>query len=193
MNLTHVLFSPNGRIGQQEYWIGLLIIVGGNLLLTWLPLIGTIIWLGLIYVGICVYGKRLHDAGKTAWIHGLVWLVQFILFGVTLAITGGAIITAILSSSNGGEPNVAALMGAGGGLLLIGGLGFLIWIVYSIWVGVMTGDVGANRFGPPPGTVTAPVAEPAAPAETASPETPAVETPPAPETDGPVNPPEDKA
>jgi uncharacterized membrane protein YhaH (DUF805 family) len=190
MNLTHVLFNPNGRIGQQEYWIGLLIIIGGNLLLTWLPLIGTLIWFALIYVGVCVYGKRLHDAGKTAWIHGLVWLVQFVLFGVTLAVTGGAIITAVMASNNGGEPNIAALMGAGGGLLLLGGLGFLIWIVYSIWVGIAAGDPGTNRFGPPPGSVEAPTAaESAAPAAPAAPA--AADTPPP--SEPPAEPPQDKA
>ena len=42
------------------------------------------------------------------------------------------------------------------------GLSFLVWIVYTIWVGVMKGDAGANRFGAAPGTETAaaPASEP---------------------------------
>ncbi|WP_421786290.1 DUF805 domain-containing protein [Hyphobacterium sp.] len=195
MNLTHVLFSPNGRIGQQEYWIGILIIVGANLLLTWLPFIGTIIWLGLIYVGICVYGKRLHDAGKTAWIHGLVWLMQFGLGIIGFILAGGAILAAISAGGSSGEPNIAAILGASGSLILVAGLGFLIWIVYTIWVGISAGDPGANRFGPPPGVVESPTA-----AETVTPAAPAAPSPapkPAPEpepgnADGPENPPSDK-
>lgn len=195
MNLTHVLFSPNGRIGQQEYWIGILIIVGANLLLTWLPFIGTIIWLGLIYVGICVYGKRLHDAGKTAWIHGLVWLMQFGLGIIGFILAGGAILAAISAGGSSGEPNIAAILGASGSLILVAGLGFLIWIVYTIWVGISAGDPGANRFGPPPGVVKSPTA-----AETVTPAAPAAPSPapkPAPEpepgnADGPENPPSDK-
>ena len=199
MNLTHVLFSPNGRISPQEYWIGLLIIIGSNLFLTWLPVLGAIIWLGLIYVGFCVYGKRLHDAGKSAWIHALVWLIQFVLGAIVVAISGGALISAIMASNEGAQPDVAAILGASGGVVLFGGLGFLLWIVYTIWVGITAGEPGTNRFGPPPGTVTAPTADAAA-TPAAAPATAAQPAPPAAEpaadpgvTDGPPDPPEDKA
>lgn len=164
MNLTHVLFSPNGRIGQQEYWIGVLIIVAANVFLTWLPFIGTIIWLGLIYIGLCVYGKRLHDAGKSAWIHGLVWLVQIALTIIGFVIAGGAILAAV-TSGGGDEAALMAAIGASGGLLMVLGLGFLIWIVYTIWVGISAADPGDNRFGPANGNVAEVfAAEPAAPA-----------------------------
>ncbi|WP_421792018.1 DUF805 domain-containing protein [Hyphobacterium sp.] len=172
MNLTHVLFSPNGRIGQQEFWIGVLIIVGGNLFLTWLPFIGMIIWLALLYIGVCVFGKRLHDAGRSAWLHGAVWLVQIALTIVGFMIAGGAVLAAV-TSGGGDEAAIMAAIGASGGLFLVFGLGLLIWIVYTIWVGVAASDPNDNRFGPAAGNVAHVFSpDPAAPAAPAAPETP---------------------
>ncbi|GJL96380.1 MAG: DUF805 domain-containing protein [Hyphobacterium sp.] len=169
MNLGHVLFSPNGRIGQQEYWIGILILVGSNVFLTWIPLLGILIWAALIYMGICIYGKRLHDIGKSAWIHGLVWAIQLAIGMVGFAMAGGAIMAA-LASGSGEQAGLAAVMGASGSLFLIGGLGFLIWIVYTIWLGVAAAEAGENRFGPVAGSQAepAPVAAPVPTVEPAS-------------------------
>jgi len=162
MDIGKVLFSPNGRIGQQDYWIGILILIGANLFLTWIPILGTLLWFVLIYVGICVYGKRLHDLGKSAWLHAAVWGVQFALGIVGFMMAGGAIMAAI---ANGGseEAGLVAALAASGGLLMVFGIGFIIWIVYTIWLGVSQGESGANRFGPAPGQpqdMPAPVAAP---------------------------------
>lgn len=108
MNLGHVLFSPNGRIGQQEYWIGILILVGSNVFLTWIPLLGLLVWLALIYMGICIYGKRLHDIGKSAWIHAGVWALQLVIGMIGFAMAGGAIMAA-LASGAGDQAGLAAV------------------------------------------------------------------------------------
>jgi uncharacterized membrane protein YhaH (DUF805 family) len=176
MNLSHVLFSPNGRIGQQEYWIGILILIAANIVAGFIPFLGILISLFLIYVGVCIYGKRLHDAGKTAWIHGLVWLIQIGLGIIGFVLAGGAIMAVLANSGGSDQVNAAAIIGASGSLFLVGGLGFLIWIVYTIWVGISAGDPGENRFGPAPVAASA-AAAPVQPA-------PAPESPPAQPTGG---------
>lgn len=169
MNIGNVLFSPNGRIGQQDYWVGILIIIVGNIVGGMIPFLGLIITLGLIYVGVCVYGKRLHDIGKTAWIHGIVWLVQFGLGIVAFMMASGAVMAA-LSAGGTDEAGLAAALAASGSLILLGGLGLLIWIVYTIWLGVSAGEAGANRFGPPPGSAEPAPAAPAQPSQPAPPQ-----------------------
>lgn len=147
MDFTNMLFSPNGRIGQKEYWVGIMIIILGNILAGMIPILGTILWLGLIYVGVCVYGKRLHDIGKTAWIHALVWGVSIALTVLAFAFAGGSLLAAGL---NNNEVDAAAVLAASGSLLLFTGLGSLIWLGYTIWLGVIEGEAGPNRYGQPP-------------------------------------------
>ncbi|MCW5723906.1 MAG: DUF805 domain-containing protein [Maricaulaceae bacterium] len=157
MNIGKVLFSPNGRIGQQEFWIGWVILVAANVLLTWIPLLGFLIMLALIYVGICVYGKRLHDSGRSAWMHAIPWALGIVLLVVGFTVAGGAMLPAILE---GGEPDPAAIFAAGGSMMIFWLLSFVIWIAYTLWVGLAKGDAGDNRFGPPPGAAAAPPASP---------------------------------
>ena len=68
---------------------------------------------------------------------------------------------------------IAAIFEAGGALIAGGGmasvfflLSTLVWIAYTIWVGVLKSDAGANAYGPAPviDATAAPV-EPAAPAD----------------------------
>ena len=152
MNLGNVLFSTNGRIGQQDYWIGILIIIGGNIVAGVLPLIGFILWFVLVWMGIAVYGKRLHDAGRSAWLHVIPWAITILSFiiGLAMVIAGG--VSAGLMSDGGdlSPEQVAALIGGGGGGLAVMSLSGLVWLAYTIWVGVMKGDAGANAHGPAP-------------------------------------------
>ena len=48
MDWQNILFNPNGRIGQGDFWKGVAIIVIANILLHAIPLIGGLIWLVLI-------------------------------------------------------------------------------------------------------------------------------------------------
>jgi len=72
--------SLDGRIGRQAYWIGSLIAAGvsiiNNLTLDRI-FIGYLIDIALVYVGVCVTGKRFHDRGKSAW-WCLIGLVPFV-------------------------------------------------------------------------------------------------------------------
>lgn len=160
MNITHVLFSPNGRIGQQEYWIGILILIAANIVASFIPLLGLLISLALIWVGIAVYGKRLHDAGKSAWLHALPWAVSIVLMTIGIVMAGGAVFAAMIGG--GDDVDVATMMAGAGAASLFFLLSFLVWIAYTIWVGVLKGEAGDNRFGPAPGAVTAPPAAPPA-------------------------------
>jgi uncharacterized membrane protein YhaH (DUF805 family) len=153
MDIGHVLFSLKGRIGQQDYWIGILIILGGNVLVGITGPFAPLFWLGLVWVGIAVFGKRLHDAGKTAWYHAFVWALSFVLGMIGAVIIGLSAISAGIVSEFGDftlEQIIAFLSVGGFGLLLIGA-SYLVWIIYAIWLGFMPPDPGENQYGPPPG------------------------------------------
>ena len=153
MNIGHVLFSPNGRIGQQDYWIGILIIIGGNIVAGVLPIIGFILWFVLVWMGVAVYGKRLHDAGKSAWLHAIPWAVTVLTFivGLTMIIAAGVSVGLTADGGDLSPEQIAALISGGGGGIAVMGISTLVWIGYTIWVGVMRGEPGPNAHGAVPG------------------------------------------
>lgn len=150
MDWQNILFNPNGRIGQGDFWKGVAIIVIANILLHAIPLIGGLIWLVLIWVGVAVYGKRLHDAGRSAVWHLLPWVISMVLWAIAFLIIGGAVLTLIL---NEGDVSPWAVISAGGGILGIVGFDNLMWLVYTLWVGLAASDSGENAYGPAPALV----------------------------------------
>jgi uncharacterized membrane protein YhaH (DUF805 family) len=148
-----LFLSADGRIGRQEYWIGFLLMLGVSVVLRFIPILGPLLSLALIYPQICVGSKRLHDFGKS----GFLMLVPFGIVAVAtvLAIVlGGA---AILSGLAGNTANAAGAISAGIGAGLVFLLAILACLGFTIWVGVMASDPGENRYGPAPEVAPSPV------------------------------------
>lgn len=87
-----LLFSPNGRIARNRFWQGMVILtVASVLVAAGAVMLGTMFGLlsyALIYPYICVYGKRLHDVGLTAWWVIGVWVGTIIFnFIISLMLT----------------------------------------------------------------------------------------------------------
>lgn len=104
-------------------------------------------------MGVAVYGKRLHDAGKSAWLHVIPWAITILSFivGLTMMIAAG--VSAGLMSDGGdlSPEQLTALISGGGGGLAVMSISTLVWIGYTIWVGVIKGDPGPNAHGAVPG------------------------------------------
>lgn len=141
MDLVYILFNPNGRIGRKSFWVGWAIIFVASLVLGWIPIIGMLISLLSIYVGICVYGKRLHDMGKTAWLYGGL-LIAMMLIGIV-----GGVMAGIGAAAAGGDAAGVMALGSMGLLFVILAV---IGIAFTVWVGVAPGEPGTNKYGPVP-------------------------------------------
>ena len=87
-----LLFNPNGRILRNRFWQGLVILTVLTVLISaasaminpFLSLFGLL----AVFPYICVYGKRLHDVGTTAWWSVGVWLAS-LLIGFVLGLVIG--------------------------------------------------------------------------------------------------------
>jgi len=149
MDWKTLFFSPDGRIGRSAFWIGWLVLLGVNVVLGWIPLIGWALSLVTIYCNVCVVSKRLHDMGRSAFLQ--VWpivLCSALCIGALGLAAGPAIMAGI---SNADDAAITAAVMAGvGGMLLAFLAAFVIGFGFLLWVGISNGEPGENRYGPAP-------------------------------------------
>lgn len=84
MDLKHLFLSIDGRIGRQQFWLGVIPLAIIGAIASFIdPVAGGIVVLALLYFHVCVQGKRWHDRGKSAWwflislipIVGAIWVI----------------------------------------------------------------------------------------------------------------------
>lgn len=145
MPMSQLLFSFSGRLNRKPYWLTTLAMVavilvvvilifalaGGAALATGdMSGLGVafilllIIYIPLLWVGIALGVKRLHDRNKSGWWLVLFWLLPAILQGI-------------------GE-----YVGTLGIVLMIAAFAISIWGLVEI--GFLRGTVGPNQYGPDP-------------------------------------------
>jgi uncharacterized membrane protein YhaH (DUF805 family) len=144
MPMSQLLFSFSGRLNRKPYWLTTLCIVlvllvvmilvfalGGAGLMSGdfsglgvLLIIIALAYIPLLWVGLAISAKRLHDRNKSAW-----WLLLFYL------------VPAILNA-------IGEQIGTAGIVLTLIGFGISIWALVEI--GFLRGTVGPNQYGPDP-------------------------------------------
>lgn len=96
MDIGYVLLSPKGRIGPRDFLRGLILLTGASMIVQLLSTYAArelaILHYPIMWGYFCVFGKRLHDAGQSAWFGVLVFIGYFI---VSLILS--AMLTPLLS------------------------------------------------------------------------------------------------
>lgn len=150
MDWKTLFLDPKGRMGQKDFWIGWLILFCVGLILGWLtmgfPLVNQVISLALIYPGVCIYSKRLHDLGKTGWLAAIPYGLSALVTLMALATTAGLL--SGMATGNGGL--TAGAMAGVAGMGLFGLVSLIVIIGFLLWLGLSKGDPGDNQYGPPP-------------------------------------------
>ena len=146
-DFASALFSFNGRLRRQHFWISWLILLGAGVVLGWIPFLGIILSLAMIWPNIAIVVKRLHDMGKSGWFVVIPWVANIIGFVMIISAVGMAIITNPGAFES--EDPAAALSMLGS---MMGGLSimFLVNIAFLLWIGIADSQKGENRFGPNP-------------------------------------------
>lgn len=134
-------FQFKGRSGRSEFWWFIFFqqtcLFGG--IISPGPIIGPVVWLGLIIPAITVTTRRLHDVGLSGW-----WQIPFIL-GLFVSLIGALFLFLYPLFALSGE--ISALK-----VLLFLGSGFLIFALISLsFIGIKVlskdGAPWENRFG----------------------------------------------
>lgn len=127
--------SPSGRISRKQFWLhGVLPIVIGNVVLGWIPLLGQLISLLLLWASICIGFKRFHDVGYPGW-WSLVYLIPMlaggVIFGLGFYLYNFANLFWLIAE-------------------ILWGIGALIGLAQLIFVYIRVGQQGPNQYGPDP-------------------------------------------
>ena len=151
MDIQRLFLSANGRIGRGEFWTGFLILFVLGIVVHFIPGLGQLLAILLIYPWVCLFSKRLHDMGKSGWLQLIpyaVWIVAAVL-GVVM---GGT--AAVMAMAGGGHSadvaaGAGALAGAGMVALIMCGA-LVVNLIFLLWVGLSGSQPGDNAYGPPP-------------------------------------------
>ena len=141
------LLSFQGRLRRQHFWISWLILLGAGVVLGWIPILGGLISLALIWPNLAITVKRLHDMGKSGWFAVIPWVANIVGFIMIIGAVGTAVITnpqAFESEDPAVALSMLGSMMGGLSIMLLVGLGFLLWI------GISDSQKGDNKYGPNP-------------------------------------------
>ncbi len=146
-DFVSAMFSFNGRLRRQHFWISWLILFGAGFVTGLIPIIGSLIGLVLIWPNVAITVKRLHDMGKTGWFAVIPWVANIVGFVMIISAVGMSIITNPQAFENEDPAAIMSMLGS-----MMGGVAvlFLVNLGFLLWIGITDSERGDNRFGPNP-------------------------------------------
>ena len=142
-----LFFSFEGRTRRSHFWIGWLVCLGVGVVAGWLPLIGAVISLALIWPNLAITVKRLHDMGQTGWLAAIPYVVGIVGVIGAIVMIGSTAVFNSAALEDGDPAAVLALLGPAFGLF---GLIFLVCLGFLLWIGLTDSQRGDNKYGPNP-------------------------------------------
>ncbi|MCO8019494.1 DUF805 domain-containing protein [Brevundimonas diminuta] len=141
------LFSFNGRLRRQHFWISWLILLGAGVVVGWIPFLGVLLSIVLIWPNLAIAVKRLHDMGKSGWFAVIPWVATIVGFIMMIGAVGTAVFTNPEAFENEDPSAVLAMLGS-----MMGGLSIMLLasLVFLLWVGITDSQRGDNKYGPNP-------------------------------------------
>jgi uncharacterized membrane protein YhaH (DUF805 family) len=146
-DFASALFSFNGRLRRQHFWISWLILLGASVVLGWIPILGALISILLIWPNLAITVKRLHDMGKTGWFAAIPWVAFIVGMVMIIGAVGTAIITNPQAFEHEDPSALVAMFGS-----MMGGFAvmFLAGLAFLLWIGITDSQKGDNKYGPNP-------------------------------------------
>ena len=184
MSLVASMMSANGRMAPADFQKAGLVLVAIAFVIGLTPLflpvvaagaLSLIVSLALIYPWVCIWSKRLHDAGKSGWLFLVALVVWFVLLMIVNQLVtvmfGGESARMMAAAMETGNPD--AIMQASEASSQATAIPSAI-LSALVSIGMVFGanailkqDPEENRYGPVPGAEGAPEAMPAeSPVET---------------------------
>ncbi|WP_342250341.1 hypothetical protein [Sphingomonas sp. OTU376] len=132
-NIIALLTSPDGTASRREFWIGGAVLVGVNMVLNLVPILGALATLALLYPWTCLSMARLNDMGQSPRV-ALVPLAF-----CSIAALFGLVITMGTSDS----ALVASTLMLAGITVLVSAMAALVAVAFLLWLGLAPGRLEA--------------------------------------------------
>lgn len=184
MSLVASMMSANGRMAPADFQKAGLVLVAIAFVIGLTPLflpvvaagaLSLIVSLALIYPWVCIWSKRLHDAGKSGWLFLVALVVWFVLLMIVNQIVtvmfGGESARMMAAAMETGNPD-AIMQASEASSQATAVPSAILSALVSIGMifganAILKQDPEENRYGPVPGAEGAPEAMPAeSPVET---------------------------
>jgi len=184
MSLVASMMSANGRMAPADFQKAGLVLVAIAFVIGLTPLflpvvaagaLSLIVSLALIYPWVCIWSKRLHDAGKSGWLFLVALVVWFVLMMIVNQLVtvmfGGESARMMAAAMETGNPD-AILQASEASSQATAVPSAILSALVSIGMifganAILKQDPEENRYGPVPGAEGAPEAMPAeSPVET---------------------------
>lgn len=142
-----LFFSFEGRTRRSHFWIAWLVCLGLSVVFGWIPLLGVVLSIALIWPNLAITVKRLHDMGHSGWLAAIPYAVGIVGSIVAFTMIGASAILNAHALENEDPVAIFALIAPAFGLFA---LMFLVCLGFLLWIGVTDSQRGDNRFGPNP-------------------------------------------
>lgn len=146
-NFQQAMFSFQGRLRRQHFWISWLILLGAGFVLGWIPLLGALLSIAMIWPNTAIVVKRLHDMGRSGWFLAIPWIAGIVAVIGVFSTVGIAALTRGSEWESEDPAVVFATFGPAVGIMILAGL---VQLGFLLWVGISDSQRGENRFGPNP-------------------------------------------
>jgi len=163
-----MLLSPSGRMGRKDFWVGLIIftllsslfnfalqrLVNSQSLLAFL--ISIPFPFLVLHMTYCVYGKRLHDMGRSFWpLTGMIALLILVFIVVMLAFGGTEYLSEYVQYDRKEDIDPEEIerinnvyqKNLSGGVSTVYNIMASIIFIFTLWCGISKGDPNTNSYG----------------------------------------------
>ena len=164
-----LLLSPAGRLGRQRFWLGMAVFALLVVMFNWgLRQLGGSVWAFLIslpfpflalHMAYSLYGKRLHDMGRSFWPLTAMLVLAFIVIPILVILSfGGSEFFADFAQYERKaniDPEVGKALQDQYQQELKEGVPYLphfIWAIigaFTLWCGLSKPEAKTNRYGVP--------------------------------------------
>ena len=164
-----LLLSPAGRIGRQQFWIGVAVFAVMVVLVNWgLRQVGGSVWAFLLslpfpflvlHMAYSIYGKRLHDMGHSFWpLTGMIVLAFIIVPIFVILKFGGSEFFAEFAQFERKadiDPEIKKALQDQYQKDLKEGIPYLPHFIgaiigaFTLWCGLSKAEAKSNRYGEP--------------------------------------------